>query len=81
MTGKQQGAAAQTASAAEVERAVIDPDDFTEAVISVKGCAAALTAMYVQDAGELRYSPELFEMLAHQLHGAARYFDTVLETL
>ena len=59
----------------------IDPDGFTDAVSKVKGCAAALTALYVQDAGRLTYDVELFETLAHVLHGAARYFDTVLETL
>ena len=66
---------------ADEKNTAIDPDDFRDALMGVKGCAAALTAMYVQDVGLLTYSPELFEMLANQLHGAARYFDTVLETL
>ena len=78
---KQQGAAVQTASADKTMTPRVDYDEMAEAVTSVKACAAALMAMYLQDAGRLTYDVELFETLAHLLHGAARYFDGVLETL
>lgn len=61
--------------------AAVDYDDMHDATNKVKGCAAALTAMYVQDAGRLTYDAELFELLAHQLHEAARTLDDALAKL
>ena len=61
--------------------AEIDPDDFHGALTNVKGCAAALTMFYLQDAGRVTYDSEMFELLAGKLHEAARYLDGVMETL
>ena len=83
-SAKEQGAAVQTASADRSEEQAaraFDYDDFHDAVSAVKGCAAALTALYIQDAGRLTYDVELLEMLAHQLHGAARTFDSLTPAL
>lgn len=67
--------------AASAGGAAIDADDFYDATRSVKACAAALTALYVQDAGRITYDAELYETLANLLHGAARYYDGVLGAL
>ena len=69
------------ASADKTETSRIDYDDMRDAVTSVKGCAAAMTALYLQEGGTITYSADLFEVLAGQLHGAARYLDGILETL
>ena len=42
---------------------------------------AALTALYVQDAGELKYSEELFKVLAGQIYEAVEVIDGALEKL
>jgi len=63
------------------ERPKIDADDFEDILIKVKGCAAIVAAMYTQDAGELNYSDEMLELVSNHLHEAARYLDSVKETL
>ena len=59
----------------------IDPDEMDEAASRVKACAAVMTALYQQEGESLTYAADLFEMMAAQLHSAARYLDGVLETL
>ena len=59
----------------------VNKDDFEESLIKVKGCAAIVTAMYTQDAGEITYTDEMLELVANNLFEAARYFDSVLATL
>ena len=60
----------------------IDPDDFDEAVTSVKAAAAMLSALcWQEDIMMLTYGEELLQVLASKLHRAARYLDGVLETL
>lgn len=59
----------------------IDCGKFEDELLKVKGCACALTALYVQDAGLLTYSDEFLMLLSRNLHDAAEYFDKVLGTL
>ena len=51
-------------------------DDFKEAVNKVKACAAATTSLYL-DETTVTYTPELLQLLASELHSAARYFDRI----
>ena len=52
-------------------------DEFEEAVNKVKACGAAASALYVADT-TITYTPELLDVIAAQLHEAARYFDGIM---
>lgn len=52
-------------------------DEFEEAVNKVKAGAAAVSALYVADTS-ITYTPELLDVIATQLHEAARYFDGIM---
>lgn len=56
---------------------VLASEGFEEAVNKVKAGAAAISALHAADT-TLTYTPELLDVIATQLHEAARYFDGIM---